>query len=113
MRSSVKFLIKNKSLYYLNFRKYLIYRVSMVMALNMQMTIISYFVYKLTNDVLTLGMLGLWEVIPAIGFSLFSGHYVDLHEKKSVLIKCTVAYLLLSLFFMLLSWPAFHQYAGV
>ncbi len=113
MRSSLKFLIKNKSLYYPNFRKYLTYRVSMVMALNMQMTIISYFVYKLTHDVLTLGMLGLWEVIPAVGFSFISGHFVDIHEKKSVLIKCTIAYLILSLFFMTLSSPMFYQQAGI
>lgn len=116
MRSSLKFLIKNKSLYYLNFRKYLIYRVSMVMALNMQMTIISYFVYNLVPDkkdkLIALGMIGLWEVIPAIGFSFFSGHFVDLHEKRGVLIKCTIAYLLLSLFFALLSWPVFYQHTG-
>lgn len=113
MRSSLKFLIKNKSLYYPNFRKYLTYRVSMVMALNMQMTIISYFVYKLTNDVFPLGMLGLAEVIPAIGFSFISGHFVDINEKKGVLIKCTIGYLMLSLFFMMLSWPQFYHQAGL
>jgi len=85
----------------------------MVMALNMQMTIISYFVYKLTNDVFPLGMLGLAEVIPAIGFSFISGHFVDINEKKGVLIKCTIGYLMLSLFFMMLSWPQFYHQAGL
>ncbi len=81
------------------------------MALNMQATIVSYYVYKLTHDKLALGMLGLWEVIPAIGFSLFSGHFVDLREKKTLLVQCTVGYLLLSLFFVLLAWP--HMQVGL
>lgn len=79
----------------------------------MQMTIISYFVYKLTHDVLTLGLLGLWEVIPAVGFSFISGHFIDLHEKRSALLKCTLGYILLTSFFVLLCWPKFYNYAGI
>jgi 5'-nucleotidase len=45
-------------------------RLSLIGALNMQSAIIAYYVYKLTHDKLALGMIGLWEVIPAIGFSL-------------------------------------------
>jgi MFS family permease len=50
-------------------------------------------------------MLGLWEVIPAIGVSFFSGHFVDLKEKKGLLMQCLSGYLLLSLFFVGLAWP--------
>lgn len=71
----------------------------------MQATIVAYYVYKLTHDKLALGMLGLWEVIPAIGFSLFSGHFVDLKEKRNLLVQCTFGYVLLSIFFVLLAWP--------
>ncbi len=77
----------------------------------MQSTIVSYYVYKLTHDKLALGMLGLWEVIPAIGFSLFSGHFVDLKEKKTLLVQCSIGYLLLSAFFVLLAWP--HMQASL
>ncbi len=80
-------------------------RFAIILALNMQATIVSYYVYKLTHDKLALGMLGLWEVIPAIGFSLFSGHFVDLKEKRTLLLQCTVGYLLLSAFFVVLAWP--------
>jgi len=75
------------------------------MALNMQSAIVSYYVYTLTHDKLALGMLGLWEVIPAIGFSLFSGHYVDLKEKKTLIMQCIAGYILLSVFFVFLAWP--------
>ncbi len=105
MRAATSFLLKNKALNYPLFRNYLLLRFAIIMALNMQATILSYYVYKLTHDKLALGMLGLWEVIPAIGFSLFSGHFVDLKEKRTLLLQCTIGYLLLSVFFVLLAWP--------
>jgi len=79
----------------------------------MQTAIIGYFVYRnLTRDVLALGKLGLWEVIPAIGCSLFSGHFVDLREKKGLMIQCIIGYLLLSAFYTVLSFPGFYNHAG-
>ncbi len=78
-------------------------RFAIVMAINMQAAVISYYVYQLTHDKLALGIIGLMEVIPAIGFSLFSGHFVDLKEKKGLLIRCFAGYLLLSVCFVLLA----------
>lgn len=71
----------------------------------MQSAIIAYYVYKITHDKLALGMIGLWEVIPAIGFSMFSGHFVDLREKRTLIKWCFCLYLLLSSFFVALAWP--------
>jgi MFS family permease len=81
---------------------------AIILALNMQGAIVSYYVYTLTHDKLALGMLGLWEVIPAIGFSLFSGHIVDLREKRTLMIQCIIGYLLLSVFFVFLATPHVH-----
>jgi MFS family permease len=81
-------------------------RFAIILALNMQSAILAYYVYKLTHDKLALGMLGLWEVIPAISVSLISGHIVDISEKRKLLIKCLIGYLLLSAFFVLLAWPS-------
>jgi len=99
-----KFLQKNKALGYKHFRNFLTVRLTLIMALNMQATIIAYLVYQLTHDKLALGMLGLWEVIPAIGCSLFSGHFVDLMEKRGLVLKGVIGYLLLSIGFILLAW---------
>lgn len=79
----------------------------------MQTTIVSYLVYKLTKDPLSLGMLGLWEVIPAIGFSFISGPFIDNREKKATLVKCIVAYLILSAFMVLFATGWFQQSAGI
>ena len=108
MRPATSFWIKNKALHYPLFRNYLLQRFAIIMALNMQSAIVSYFVYKeLTpGNPVALGMLGLWEVIPAIGFSLFSGHFVDLKEKRTLIVQCIIGYLLLSAFFVVLTWPS-------
>ena len=105
-------LLRNKSLRFPLFRKFLLLRFAIILALNMQSTIVSYFVYQLTynpkthkGDALVLGLMGLWEVIPAIGFSLFSGHFVDLKEKKGLVLKCIIGYLALSVFFVALALP--------
>jgi Na+/melibiose symporter-like transporter len=106
VRPATAFLLKNKSLHYPVFRNFLLVRVAIIMALNMQSAIISYFVYyKLTynaathsGDPLVLGILGLCEVIPAVGFSLFSGHFVDIKEKKTMMTTCIIGYILLTAF---------------
>lgn len=58
-------------------------------------------------------MLGLWEVIPAIGVSMFSGHFVDIREKKTVLTQAVIGYILLSAFFVFLAWPGVQQLISV
>lgn len=112
-------LLRNKSLRFPMFRWFLLFRFAIILALNMQSTIMQYFAYKLTynpltgkGDTLVLGMIGLWEVIPAIGFSLFSGHFVDLKEKRGMVLKCTIGYLLVSVFFVALALPRLQQSAG-
>lgn len=69
----------------------------------MQTTILAYWVFNITNDVRSVGELGLWEAIPAITCSLFSGHFVDQKEKKKLLLSCTILYMLLALYFLALT----------
>lgn len=99
MRLTIRFLLKNKSLRFPLFRNFLTMRLCLILALNMQFTIINFWVYQLTHDVWALGKLGLWEAIPAVGCSLFSGHFVDQREKKRFLLQCIIGYLFLSAFF--------------
>lgn len=112
MRPYISFLVKNKTLNYPIFRNYLVMRLAIIMALNMQITIISYLVYRITKDQLSLGIIGLAEVIPAIIFSLFSGHFVDQREKKTTLLQVIIAYLALSAFFIMVATNSFQAMAG-
>ncbi|HRO42807.1 MAG TPA: MFS transporter [Flavipsychrobacter sp.] len=106
MRFSIKFILKNRALHYPLFRKYLVQRICIILGLFMQNTILVYWMYNLTNDVWSIGKLGLFEAIPAIGFSLVSGHFVEQREKKTMLSWCIAAYCVLTAGYVALSWAS-------
>lgn len=82
------------------------------MAWSMQFIIVEWEVYRLTNDPLSLGIIGLMEIIPAFSIALFAGHIVDQNEKKKVLLICSMAFLSLSTGFWYLSFEAVQQDIG-
>lgn len=62
----------------------------------MQFVIIEWQVYALTKDPLYIGLIGLMEIIPALGMALFAGHIVDQREKRNLLAKCIFLFSLIS-----------------
>ncbi|WP_413999547.1 MFS transporter [Flavobacterium sp. W1B] len=102
--------IKKKDPYaalrYKEFNTFLLLRFAMVFAWSMQFIIIEWQVYSITKDPLSLGIIGLMEVIPAISLALFAGHVVDQKEKKGLLVKCILAFSVISFGLFLLTWPA-------
>nr|WP_315147642.1 MFS transporter [uncultured Flavobacterium sp.] len=93
------------ALRYREFNMFLLLRFAMVFAWSMQFIIIEWEVYSLTKSALSLGMIGLMEVIPAIGMALFAGHIVDQKEKKGMLLKCILGFSIISFGLFLLTWP--------
>ncbi len=108
----VGFFGKNPVLQIGEFRWFLTLRFMLMFALNMQSTIIFYWVYHLTHDKLSLGLVGLAEVIPAIGCSLIAGHFVDLAEKRKMVLFCISAYILLGVSLFSLTTPYLHGRLG-
>ena len=95
-----------EALRYIEFKYFLAMRFAMVFAWSMQFVIIEWEVYKLTKDPLSLGIIGLMEIIPAIGMALFAGHIVDQSEKKSLLVKCILCFSVVSLGLFLITVPS-------
>lgn len=87
------------------FNIFLVMRFAMVFAWSMQFVVIEWQVYSLTKDPLSLGIIGLMEVIPAVSLALFAGHIVDQKEKKGLLIKCLLTFSVISFGLFLLTWP--------
>jgi MFS family permease len=81
-------------------------RFAMVFAWSMQFVVIEWQVYSLTKDPLSLGIIGLVEVIPAVSMALFAGHIVDQKEKRNLLVKCILGFSVISLGLFILSWPS-------
>src|SRR5690554_2994430 len=94
-----------EALHYREFRIFLFIRFAIVFAWTMQFIIIEWEIYRLTKDPLSLGLIGLMEVIPAVSMALFAGHFVDKLEKRSLLIKCLIGFLLISTGLFIFTWP--------
>lgn len=87
------------------FNIFLILRFALVFGWSMQFIIIEWQVYSITKDPLSLGIIGLMEVIPAVSMALFAGHIVDQKEKRNLFALCIAAFSLISLGLFLLTTP--------
>jgi len=98
-----------------NFRLFLIYRFLMTSATLMQSVIVGWQLYNITKDVLSLGMIGLTEVIPQVSIALFAGHYVDIWDRKKIIFHTTFLLLIGSTLLFFYSIPSLnmHQLFGV
>ena len=89
------------------FRNLLTGRFFIVLAFRMLATLLGWWVYKLTKDPFSIGLIGLSEVIPAVSCALYAGHVIDMNEKKKLLLICNYAYVFL---IGLLLIPAFYAH---
>lgn len=59
------------------FAKLLAFRIQMVLAYQITAVVVGWHIYEITRDPLSLGLIGLAEVIPYFSSALFAGHAVD------------------------------------
>jgi len=85
------------------FNIFLLVRFLLFFGWSMQFIVIEWQVYSITKDPLSLGIIGLMEIIPAFSMALFAGYIVDQKEKRNLLALCTVAFSLISLGLFLLT----------
>lgn len=87
------------------FNIFLMVRFAMVFAWSMQFIVIEWQVYSLTKDPLSLGIIGLMEIIPAVSMALFAGHIVDQKEKRNLLVICILGFSVISLGLFIITDP--------
>lgn len=85
------------------FNIFLLLRFMLVFAWSMQFIVIEWQVYSLTKDPLSLGIIGLMEIVPALSMALFAGHIVDQREKRNLFLWCIGLFSLISLGLFFLS----------
>ncbi|MGB5420194.1 MFS transporter [Algibacter sp.] len=85
------------------FNIFLLLRLFLVFGWSMQFIVIEWQVYSITKDPLSLGIIGLMEIIPAFTMALFAGHIVDQREKRNLFAICIAAFSLISLGLFLLT----------
>jgi len=94
-----------------NFRFFLIYRFCLTTATLIQSVVVGWQIYSLTKDVLSLGLIGLTEVIPQVSIALFAGHFIDIWDRKKIIVYTTLLLLVGSSILLLYSIPSYHYFA--
>jgi len=89
-----------------DFRFFLAYRFFMTSATLMQSVVVGWQLYNITKDVLSLGMIGLTEVIPQVSIALIAGHYVDIWDRKKIIFNTTFLLLFGSSLLVIYSVPS-------
>lgn len=76
----------------------------------MQEVIVGYELYKLTHDPLSLGLIGLAEVVPFVIVSLFGGYVADRYDKRTTLRISLMVIIVASVILYLLFQPGFFDH---
>ena len=87
-----------------NYRRFILSTLTMTLAAQVQIVIVSWQIYDATRDPLSLGLIGLAEALPYVGVALFAGHVADRFDRRAIsmaslalLVLCSLALLALSL----------------
>ncbi len=91
------------------FKFFITGRFIFIMGLRMTGTVIGWWMYLLTKSPLALGFVGLSEVIPALSLALYAGHYIDISEKRKLLLTTLLLYMGCVLLFILFSSDLSHS----
>lgn len=75
-------------------RLFLSTRFLFILALQMVNMSVGWYLYEITGNALSLGWVGLSEVVPAIGLALYAGHVIDKSDKRTMLLRGICCYLL-------------------
>ena len=77
-------LLKNPIFHYHHFAftKLLAFRLQIVLAYQIMAVVVGWHIYELTHDALSLGLIGLAEVIPYMCSALFAGYLVDHYSRR-------------------------------
>lgn len=94
------------ALRYPEFRYFITAQFLFTIAILIQEVVISYYLYEITHDPLSLGLIGLFEAIPYISLALFGGYFADRKEKRTIIQLCYGIIIMCSLLLLWVTHPS-------
>jgi len=80
------------------FRTLLLYRIGATLSYQITMVAVGWHLYEITNSVVSLGLIGLAELIPYFTLALYSGHAVDHYSRKKIAALACIIHMMVGLF---------------
>lgn len=81
------------ALAHIPFRWFVTSHVTTAVGVQFQLAVVGWQLYQLTRNPLSLGLLGLSEVLPYLAVALYAGHIVDRHDRRLVAISAVATLL--------------------
>jgi len=91
---------------YPDFRRFIFSKFMITIAQQIQFVVLSWQVYEITKDPLSLGIIGLAEAVPAVSFSLVGGYVADKRNRKKILLAVMVSLVLCTAWLLYISLKA-------
>lgn len=88
------------------FRYFISAQFLFTVAVLIQEVVISFYLYEITHDPLSLGLIGLFEAIPYISLALFGGYFADRGDKKRIIQICYGVIVLCSFLLLWVTYPS-------
>jgi MFS family permease len=96
------------------FRWYVISLFTMTVAAQIQVIVVSWQIYDITHDPLSLGLIGLSEALPFIAAALFAGHIADVANRQRISVAALFILVLCGLTLLAFSvFPAITRRHGI
>jgi MFS family permease len=95
------------------FRLYIFVRFFYIMALQMVGTVVAYQLFHLTKDSFSIGIAGLAEFVPVFCLALYAGHVIDRSDKRTLLLKGVLTYLVCVVALIILTLPSIQSRLSV
>ncbi|QWD90332.1 MFS transporter [Polynucleobacter sp. MWH-Braz-FAM2G] len=81
-----------------SFRTLLIYRIGATLSYQITMVAVGWHLYEITNSVVSLGLIGLAELVPYFVLALYAGHAVDHYSRKWIAAIACLIHIAVGLF---------------
>lgn len=94
------------------FRNFTVARLCITIASQIQAVIVGWQIYEITKDPLSLGLIGLAEVIPSICVLLFAGHITDTNDRKKIVIASVYLMTFCSVLLLIISTDTISLFAS-
>lgn len=98
-----------------NYRWFIVSLLTMTVSSQIQGVVVAWQIYDVTRDPLSLGLIGLAEALPFIGFALYAGHIADWLNRRTVSVASLIVLLGCSVTLLVFNvTPGFlHRYGAL
>lgn len=94
------------------FVSFIFLRFSLICALFIQSTSVAFEIFRITQQEIYLGLIGLFEFSPILFTAFYAGQLVDKLDKKKVTVLAIFSYMFASFLLMLVNFPSIQEKVG-